>query len=336
MAPGSLDAWTGVGTAAKLQRFRDERGGGRVSSRGERSGHGGNRRLPVQRLRARAGRRLGRGHRRPGPDPQDPAVGRRQLHRPRDHGGPDGRAGDRHRRPGRLPTPRARGRGSPSPTSPPSFDEVESLARNQPGPLRRPVDGGPRSGHGRGAAGRGGPGRELGGGPVRAHPQPRPPVRPRRLLPLLRAGRRRPGCPVVMQAGISGGRMPSECGPSHRDRPAGAVLPRDRLRALPHGMAVGRRGGGHGPEVQQRLSGHGVVPAAALAGGGGRLPPPRRAGEGPVRDQLPHRGPPPGPRPARRARSRRRPSATACSRATPAASSVGCEPGAGPEGGRRR
>jgi phenylacetate-CoA ligase len=28
VAPGALDAWTGVGTAAKLRRFRDERGGG--------------------------------------------------------------------------------------------------------------------------------------------------------------------------------------------------------------------------------------------------------------------------------------------------------------------
>jgi phenylacetate-CoA ligase len=26
VAPGTLDAWTGVGTAAKLKRFRDERG----------------------------------------------------------------------------------------------------------------------------------------------------------------------------------------------------------------------------------------------------------------------------------------------------------------------
>ena len=53
------------------------------------------------------------------------------------------------------------------------------------------------------------------------HAQLRPPLRPRRLLPVLRARAPSTTCPVVMQAGTSGGLMPSECGqPIGIDRPA--------------------------------------------------------------------------------------------------------------------
>ncbi len=139
-----------------------------------------------------AGRRLGRRHRRPGPDPQDPTGPRRQLHRPRDMVARMDALG--------IATvvvaaadPETHGSGFAFSDVAASFAEVESLSRRHPGaspPCGRCPPIGAMAGVRRAEEALDG---ELGGGPVRAHPQPRPSVRPRRLLPLLRAGRRRRG-----------------------------------------------------------------------------------------------------------------------------------------------
>src|SRR5262249_45075996 len=95
-------------------------------------------------------------------------------------------------------------------------------------------------------------------------------------------------------------------GPPDHTRPRCALLRRPPVRPLPPRMAVGRRSGGTGTEVPQRVPRHRRIPTPALASGHHRLPAGTGEGQGGFRHQLPHRRAPPRFAPARRARSRRR------------------------------
>ena len=62
--------------------------------------------------------------------------------------------------------------------------------------------------------------------------------------------------PVAMQAGTSGGLMPSECGrPITIDR-AASTFPRNAVRAVAPRLAMGGRGDRDGTEVPERVPGH--------------------------------------------------------------------------------
>ena len=114
----------------------------------------------------------------------------------------------------------------------------------------------------------GAPRRAVGGRALPPHPQLRPPPRPRRLLPVLRRWPPSSTCPVAMQAGTSGGLMPSECGqPITIDR-AALYFPETRFVLSHLGWPWVDEAVAMALKFPNVYLGTGVVPAAPLAARG--------------------------------------------------------------------